>query len=71
MDDDEEYFMDNSKCDISSGFITGGILVKKEEFPHMAAIGSKDNEGKATFHCGGSLISDRFVLTAAHCSSSG
>lgn len=54
------------KCDHTTGLITGGQITEKGEFPHMAAIGWKKPELK--FSCGGSLISDKFVLTVAHCS---
>lgn len=54
-------------CDISAGLITGGIEANPREFPHMAAIAYKDERGDVAFGCGGSLISDWFVLTAAHC----
>ncbi|CAG9791050.1 unnamed protein product [Diatraea saccharalis] len=46
----------------------GGRSTLPGEFPHMGAIGWKSVLGSWIFKCGGSLISDRFVLTAGHCS---
>ncbi|XP_063363951.1 serine protease persephone-like [Cydia amplana] len=46
--------------------IIGGEQASLGEFPHMVALGFEAQFGYR-FDCGGSLISNRFVLTAAHC----
>nr|CAD7396826.1 unnamed protein product [Timema poppensis] len=46
--------------------IVGGTKAKPKEFPHMARVGF-GNEANISWSCGGSLISELYILTAAHC----
>ncbi|KAF2899313.1 hypothetical protein ILUMI_06863 [Ignelater luminosus] len=47
--------------------IVGGAPVQLKEFPHMALLGFEDENNKISWKCGGSLISDQFILTATQC----
>lgn len=57
-----------SECGLHlSDRIVGGERAKLEEYPWMALIQHRRKNGDLKFHCGGALISTRYVLTAAHC----
>ncbi|KAJ2949705.1 hypothetical protein O0L34_g15637 [Tuta absoluta] len=51
--------------------IMGGHDAFPKEFPHMGAVGWKSSDPNRDwkFMCGSTLISSKFALTAAHCSS--
>lgn len=53
-------------CPISTQpLIVGGTKAGRKEFPHMIQIGYGSPD--TSWDCGGTLISENFILTAAHC----
>lgn len=46
--------------------IIGGDTVNPGEYPFMVSVGFDGGFGHSHF-CGGSIISERFIVTAAHC----
>ncbi|XP_015509702.1 melanization protease 1 isoform X2 [Neodiprion lecontei] len=60
--------LDHQRCGpITESKIFGGNKTSVFEFPWMALIGYDVGKRDPEFRCGGSLISKRYVLTAAHC----
>uniref|UniRef100_A0A0K8UVH7 Serine protease persephone n=1 Tax=Bactrocera latifrons TaxID=174628 RepID=A0A0K8UVH7_BACLA len=45
----------------------GRVLATPGEYPHMTALGFEREDHTYDYKCGGSLISETFVITAAHC----
>ncbi|EDW83059.2 uncharacterized protein Dwil_GK22652 [Drosophila willistoni] len=53
--------------DANDANFDGRILAKPGQYPHMAAVGFETETQQIEYKCGGSLISENFVVTAAHC----
>ncbi|XP_026808260.1 venom protease-like [Rhopalosiphum maidis] len=60
-----------NKIDKNLLTIVGGTKAEVMEFPHMVLLGFGKKIKNVEWSCGGSLISDRYVLSAAHCSEIG
>lgn len=47
--------------------VLGGVDARQYEFPHMVMLGYGDDPQSLSWLCGGTIISERFILTAGHC----
>merc|ERR1719391_770073 len=57
----------NCKCGVANGLssrIVGGTFTEKNKYPWQVGLTSRNGNSP---YCGGSLISNKEVLTAAHC----
>uniref|UniRef100_A0A182PNA5 CLIP domain-containing serine protease n=1 Tax=Anopheles epiroticus TaxID=199890 RepID=A0A182PNA5_9DIPT len=50
--------------------LIGGQLTQLDDYPWAALIEYEKPDGNTGFHCGGTLINQNHILTAAHCVSS-
>lgn len=46
--------------------IVGGDFAKENQFPHQIALYKN-----GAFRCGGSIFNEKWIITAAHCVTSG
>uniref|UniRef100_A0A1L8DQA5 CLIP domain-containing serine protease n=1 Tax=Nyssomyia neivai TaxID=330878 RepID=A0A1L8DQA5_9DIPT len=60
---------EEGKCgrETSKHRLLGGQLAQLDEYPWMVRLQYKTEDNDFKYFCGGSLINDRYVMTAAHC----
>lgn len=59
---------DKYECGSAVGMrIYGGENADIDEYPWLALLEYKNHRDERKFSCGGSLVNNRYVLTAAHC----
>ncbi|XP_034488965.1 venom protease-like [Drosophila innubila] len=58
-------------CRSYTPLIVGGKPAEPKEFPYMARLGNRKSDNQTDWFCGGTLITNHLVLTAAHCLFSG
>jgi len=57
---------DHNQAEVGSSRIIGGRIAEKNEFPWQVSLQLMES-GVKTHICGGSIISDSWIITAAHC----
>lgn len=61
------YWQNTTDCVNVVTLISAGTQAKPKEYPHMALLGYGKDFKKVQWSCGGSLISEKFILSAAVC----